>query len=495
MRQRLIYSGIVLVAVMAITGVKLAAQDSLGDVARRIRAAKGEDAPSVADKTAADSTAARPRTLPTTADLNAIAVLLGEKDEAAFSTRVRTQLEQENFLVLDSVAAAERAGRTRFAGGGWKLYAFYSAVETPKVKPPATEAEWADTLDRLKRWAAQRPESVTAQVALGYGYLNYAWQARGQGDAASVTPEGGRLMQERLKLAETELQRAEGKCPEWYYVMLQIGRLKGWEAEDLTAFLQRAITYEPEFYYSYQEVARGLMPKWRGKAGDVEKFVDDSANKAGGKAGDILYWQITQSIIGDRELGNIVQHLSWSRAMLGYQALVAQYGVTQVGQNQVAQMAARFGDYMVTDETMTQIGAHWDAGTWGTKDYFDKVKTWARDSAVPFRKIMDAYKAVAANVATLQGQKYDSVIAQEFSSHYLRAVKDCSAAASGPAPTLLILQVSKSGSVQQMLVVPETASDACLRPKLAKAMFTAPPKPDYWVRVSLTPNRKSAGNK
>jgi hypothetical protein len=495
MRQRLLYPGMVLAAVMAMLGVKMAAQDSLGDVARRIRAAKGEDAPSVADKPAADGTAARPRTLPTTADLNAIAVLLGEKDEAAFSTRVRTQLEQENFLVLDSVASAERAGRTRFAGGGWKLYAFYSAVETPKVKPPATEAEWADTLDRLKRWAAQRPESVTAQVALGYGYLNYAWQARGQGDAASVTPEGGRLMQERLKLAETELQRAEGKCPEWYYVMLQIGRLKGWEAEDLTAFLQRAITYEPEFYYSYQEVARGLMPKWRGKAGDVEKFVEDSANKAGGKAGDILYWQITQSIIGDHELGNIVQHLSWSRAMLGYQALVAQYGVTQVGQNQLAQMAARFGDYMVTDETMTQIGDRWDAGTWGTKDYFDKVKTWARDSAVPLRKIMDAYKAVAANVATLQGQKYYSVIAQEFSSHYLRAVKDCSAATSGPAPTLLILQVSKSGSVQQMLVVPETASDACQRPKLAKAMFTAPPKPDYWVRVSLTPNRASAGNK
>jgi hypothetical protein len=494
MRRRLLYPGIVLAAVVAILGVKVAAQDSLGDVARRIRAAKGEDSPSVADKTAADSTAAKPRTLPTTADLNAIAVLLAEKDETAFSTRVRTQLEQENFLVLDSVAAAERAGRTRFAGGGWKLYAFYRAVETPKEKPPATEAEWADTLDRLKRWAAQRPDSVTAQVALAYGYLNYAWQARGNGDAASVTAEGGRLMQERLKLAETELG-LDAKCPEWYYVMLQIGRLKGWEAEDLVAFLQRAITYEPEFYYSYQEVARGLTPKWHGKEGDVEKFAEESANKVGGKAGDILYWQITQSLMGDRDLGSIVQHLSWSRAMLGYQALVAQYGVTQVGQNQLAQMAARFGDYMVTDETMTQIGDHWDLGTWGTKEYFDKVKTWARDSAVPFRKIMDAYKAVTANVATLEGQKYDSVIAQEFSSRYLRAVKDCNATASGSAPTLLILQVSKSGSMQQMLVVPETASDACLRPKLAKAMFTPPPKPDYWVRVSLTPNRASAGNK
>ena len=479
-----------LAAVMAVSGLKLAAQDSLGDVARRIRAAKGEDTSSPAAKATAG-----PRTLPTTADLNAIARLLEEKDETAFGTRVRTQLEQENFLVLDSVAAAERAGRTRFAGGGWKLYAFYSAVESPKVKPPATEAEWADTLDRLKRWVAQRPESATARVALGYAYLNYAWQARGQGDAASVTPVGGRLMQERLKLAETELQRAEGKCPEWYYVMLQIGRLKGWGAEDLTAFLQRAITYEPEFYYSYQEVARGLMPKWRGKEGDVEKFAEESANKAGGKAGDLLYWQITQSMMGDRELGNMVQHLSWSRAMVGYQALVAQYGVTQVGQNQLAQMAARFGDYMVTDETMTQLGDHWDPGTWGTKEYFDKIKLWARGSAVPFRKIMDAYKAVAANVATPEGQKYDRVIAQEFSGRYLRAVKDCNAAASGPAPTLLILQVSKSGGIQQMLVVPETASDACLRPKLAKAAFTPPPKPEYWVRVSLSANSERAGNK
>lgn len=490
MRRRFLYPGMLLAMVLAISGLNVAAQSSLGDVARRIRAAKGEDTAAPADKATAG-----PRTLPTTADLNAIAVILAEKDEAAFSTRVRTQMEQENFLVLDSVAAAERAGRTRFPGGGWRLYAFYSAVESPKGKPPLTEAEWADTLDRLKRWAAQRPDSATARVALGYAYLNYAWQARGYGDAASVTPEGGRLMQERLKLAETELQRAEGKCPEWYYVMLQIGRLDGWQTEELTAFLQRAITYEPEFYYSYQEVARGLMPKWRGKEGDGEKFAEESANKVGGKAGDILYWQITQALMGDRDLGNMVQHLSWSRAMVGYQALVAQYGVTSAGQNQLAQMAARFGDYMVTDETMTQIGDHWDPGTWGTKEYFQKVKTWARDSAVPFRKIMDAYKAVAANVATPEGQKYDSVIAQEFSSRYMRAVKDCNAAASGTAPTLLILQVSKSGSVQQMLVVPETASDTCLRPKLAKAAFTPPPKPEYWVRVSLASNSERAGNK
>src|SRR5712671_1905812 len=283
MQRRAVYVDLLLTGAMALSGARLVAQDSLGDIARRIRAAKGEDTSSPADKMAAKSMVAKPRTLPTTADLNAIAVLLAEKDETAFSTRVRTQMEQEHFMILDDVAAAERAGKTRFPGGWWKLHTFYSAVESPRGKPPATEAEWADTLDRLKRWAAQHPESITAQVALGYAYLNYAWQARGDGDAASVTPEGGRLMHERLKLAETELLGAEAKCPEWYYVMLQIGRLKGWGADDLTAFLQRAIVYEPEFYYSYQEVARSVMPKWRGKEGDVEKFAEESANKAGSK--------------------------------------------------------------------------------------------------------------------------------------------------------------------------------------------------------------------
>jgi hypothetical protein len=483
MRRRFIYFGILLATAMAISGIKLAAQASLGDVARRIRAAKDDDSSSAVNKTAA-----KPRTAPTAAELNAIAVLLAEKDEAAYGTRVRTQLEQENFKVLDDVATAERAGRTRFPGGGWKLFTFYSAVESPKGKPPATEAEWADTLDRLKRWSAQHPESVTAHVALGYAYLKYAWQARGDGDAASVTAEGGRLMRERLKLAETELLGAEARCPESFYVMVQVGRLKGWDAEDMAATLQRAAAFEPEFYYSYQEVARSLLPRWRGKEGDVEKFAEESANKAGGKAGDILYFQIVQSIMGERELGNMVQHLSWSRAMVGYQALVAQSGVTAVAQNQLAQMAARFGDYMVTDETMTQIGERWDPATWGTKEYFDKVRMWARDSAVPFRKIIEAYKAVNANVATPEGQRYDSVIAQEFTRRYFRAVQDCNAGTSGPPPTLLILQMSKSGTVQQMMVVPETANDACLRPKLAKAAFTPPPKPEYWVRVSLTQN-------
>jgi hypothetical protein len=199
-----------------------------------------------------------------------------------------------------------------------------------------------------------------------------------------------------------------------------------------------------------------------------------------------LYWLIAQSVMVNPELPKTPQHFVWSRALIGYQALMEQFGTSMVGQNQIAFMAARFGDYTTADDLLLKIGDHWDAGTWGSQEYFEKVKSWARGSAGPFKKIIEAYKAVNVNIATPEGQRYDGQIAKEFSARYARAVQDCNTNANaGTAPTLLILQVARTGSVQQMLVVPETASDACLRPKLEKANFSPPPKPEYWVRVSL----------
>jgi hypothetical protein len=488
MARRTFYALALLGCLAATLPAGLAAQESLGDAARRIRSRK-EDAPSSTSKTGGKTPGqVQPASVADrNADLNATMTLISERDEAAYSTRVRTQLEQERFRVLEDVAAAERTGKTRFASGGWKLYTFYSALQSPKGKPSATEAEWTDLLDRLKRWEAQQPDSITARVALAYAYVNYAWQLRGDG-SVPLTADGKRIFDERAKLAEAELNQSfelPAKCPEWYYVMLQTARARGWEAADLTTLFQRAIEFDPEFYYYHLELALSLTPKWRGKEGDAEKFAQESANRVGGKAGDILYWQIAQSILGNRELGTAPPQFTWSRALLGYQNLVEQYKGTLLLQNQLAQMAARFGDYMVADETIMQIGERWDQGTWGTREYFDKVKTWASSAAVPFRKIVEAYKAVNANMQTPEGRSYDGVIAREFSTRYARMVKECATGANGPTPTLLVLQVAKSGAIQQMMVVPDNASDACLRPKLEKAAFSPPPRGEYWVRVAL----------
>ncbi|HEY7402117.1 MAG TPA: hypothetical protein VIB39_01230 [Candidatus Angelobacter sp.] len=467
---------------ITIAGVSAKAQESLGDRARKIRAQKENAA---ATKASPDSKKALS---PAAADLTATMGLISETDPAKYADGVRLLFEQERFRVMDDVAAGERTNKTRFAGGEWKLREFYESLAAPGGKGRGVVADWNAYRERLNKWVGIEPQSITARVAMAQGELLYAWQLRGPGAPGTIAPDRYDLFMTQLKQTEAVLNQAsdlQEKCPEWYNVMLQVGRAKGWDQADLSTLLERAAAFEPQYFYVYQQQALTLTPLWRGKDGDAEKFADDQANRAGGKPGDILYFQIAQSIIGNPDLAKMPQHFVWSRALVGYQGLIEQYGSSVARQNQIAFMAARFGDYMAADDLFTQIGDHWDKGTWGSQEYFDKVKAWARGAAGPFKKIIDAYKAVNANVATPEGQRYDGQIAKEFTARYARAVHECTTPAGSPPATLLIMQVGKTGTVQEMLVVPQEASDACLRPKLEKANFSPPPKPEYWVRVSL----------
>jgi hypothetical protein len=465
--------------------LQLCAQESLGEKARRIRAARENGTGQTAS--APGEAAARKPVSPAAADLSATLALISETDPEKYAGGVRLLLEQERFRALDDLAAGDRANKTRFAGGEWKLRAFYDAIASPAGKGRGVVADWNLYRDRLNRWMAQQPGSITARVALAQAELMFAWQVRGTRDA-DIAPERQLLFTQKLKAAETILNQASDlpeKCPEWYVVMQQVGRASGWELEGLSGLLERAVAFDPQYYYVYQQHALTLMPRWRGREGDAEKFAAEAADRMGGKPGDILYWQIAQAIMGDPDMAKAPQHFVWSRALIGYQALVEQFGSSTLRQNQIAFMAARFGDYMTTDDLLLQIGDRWDPAAWGSQEYFEKVKAWARGSAGPFKKIIEAYRAVNLNIATPEGRRYDGQIAKEFSARYSRMVEDCTVKSSGTPPTLLILQMAKSGSVQQMLVVPETASDACLRPRLEKANFSPPPKPEYWVRVSL----------
>ena len=65
------------------------AQESLGDMARRLRAGKSD-----ASATAKPGEHAA-AVVSVNDDLNATMTILAERDEAAYATRLRTQLEQE----------------------------------------------------------------------------------------------------------------------------------------------------------------------------------------------------------------------------------------------------------------------------------------------------------------------------------------------------------------------------------------------------------------
>lgn len=332
----------------------------------------------IARESKAKSTPAKPCSSSTTNPAGTttppVTDLANEPDACAYRNGVTKLLAEGKFSELEQVAAVARSGKARFVGGGWKLYTFYQGVAVIP-NDGTSQADWDSHFESLKRWLTSQPATVTPYVALAQFYLSDGWKARGIETADKVTPEGWRILEERAGQARAILNQAgnlKPKCPEWYHTMMNVAQAQGWDPEETKTLFDQAIGFEPEYYYFYQKVGSYLLPKWYGESGDLKRFAQESADRIGGKDGDILYWQIAAGAIAGSGRGTDGTDLSWLRIRRGYRALVEKYGETVLRENEMCYMAVRFKDPLLAQDLFARIGENWTS-TWEKREYFDNA--------------------------------------------------------------------------------------------------------------------------
>jgi Domain of unknown function (DUF4034) len=286
-------------------------------------------------------------------------------------------LVQEKFDELDRMAAEYRSEKSRLPGGDWKLRLFYSALDAPQL----TDKDSVDHIAHLERWMQQRPQSITARVALATSLHRWAWVARGNGMANTVTTEGWQLFNERIQRSLQVLVSAaklDAQCPEWYSEMMTVGLAQSWDAGRMKDIFDRGIQAEPDYFYLYLQYANYLLPKWDGKPGDASAFAKTSADNVGGDAGDELYFQIATVLIKRGDGDFPVHEMDWERIQRGYQALSAQYGATRQSKNQIAFMAYKYKDAAFARQQFDLIGNNWSPFVWRDRKFFDRARDWAQ---------------------------------------------------------------------------------------------------------------------
>jgi hypothetical protein len=316
------------------------------------------------------------------AALSAKGAALEEEPQAdlhgrAWTRLIQTDLVEEKFDDLDRMAAQYRSEKSRFPGGEWKLLYFYGALDAPQL----TDKDTLDHLEHLKRWIAQRPESITARVALATSLHRWAWEARGNGMGDTVTPEGWRLFEERIQQSLSVLKAAANlheRCPQWYSEMMVVGLAQSWDEGRMREIFEQGIRFEPGYFHLYKQFANYLLPKWDGKPGDASTFAKASADKVGGEEGDVIYFHIATAIIGKNGSSFGVHEMDWPRIQRGYQALTAQYGATGWLKNEIAFMAWKFHDAAFARQQFSLIGDHWDRSVWHDRERFDRARDWAQ---------------------------------------------------------------------------------------------------------------------
>src|SRR5215471_15976078 len=398
-------------------------------------------------------------------------------------------LLQEKFETLDQIANEARATKARFPGGYWRIHLIYQALEEPAQKDKATDADWTQHLTRLQRWGKQRPDSITARVALACFYLSYGWKARGAGYSDTVTEEGWRLLAERLEKGRKILEEAQAlpaKCPEWFLTMQQIGLNANWDHDKLDAIFEKATAFEPDYHYYYRIQAQALMPKWGGEEGDMPKFAWTMADRIGGKKGDVIYYQIGSQIICGCDNDRQLNEMSWPRLKQGYAALKELYGTSITHVNKMAYMAVMTGDDDYAKTLFTQIGDNWDKETWRTHDEFVYAKS--RVEGAPLRR---AFAQAMENSKTPEGRSFEEALKAAVNKNYHEKLMECMKTTPDYALPMvgLLMRLAQDGSVRQVVMAPSNAPTGCFRPQLEKASFPAPPRDDYWVVANMEVKR------
>jgi hypothetical protein len=293
-------------------------------------------------------------------------------------------LERKQFEALDDLADQLNRTKARFAGGDWKSYRFQEALGQPAGGCDDTEAHWTELLAVLTRWHEQRPASMPAAIAIADASVGFGWKARGTGYRDTVTPDGWRLLGERMAPAAGILMNAAGAAPktaEWYRAMIHLGRVQGWDRERVDALVEQAVTVEPQYLHLYSEMARYLLPRWHGDEGDWEDFAERSAERLGGREGSVVYshiaWQISKLYRGHEFFDE--NRVSWPRIKQGFIDREALYGASARNLNAFCKLAGAAADRQTTRELLARIGDEWDPAVWQERKYFDGYRKWASE--------------------------------------------------------------------------------------------------------------------
>ena len=292
-----------------------------------------------------------------------------------------------DYATLDRVAAEWRKGKERFLDGTWKIAIFYNAIAELDLPFP-------ERFQRLEEWQSALPDSIAPRLLHAEALVDWAWDARGNGVASTVTEEGWKLFRERLAMARMELAALSSRrteCLRWFEIMQTVALGQNWSREEYEALFEEAIRTEPEYQSFYARKISYLQPKWHGKEGDELEFVNSLPERFPGGVGEELYARIAWSGLETanyrlRQTGGRYfpdMGMKWEPMKAGFERILARCPNSYRMRNAYAIFAGKASDWDTCNRLLLEIGDKFDMDLWATWDNVAYARMWAAGKGLP----------------------------------------------------------------------------------------------------------------
>jgi hypothetical protein len=272
--------------------------------------------------------------------------------------KVVRMLYKEKFDDLELMARDFRRTKARFPDGDWKLEWFYQALRSCNTKTPEG---WNRFMLKFDNWLILYPNSITARVAAGNAWISYGWEARGRDYASKVTPEGWRLLKERLEKAHALVgrkpSRPDNDCPERYTVLLSIARGQGWDRRRFEELFREAITFEPSYWPYYRGKSTYLLPRWSGEEGEWQRFAQEAPNLTPKIEGKSIYMRILANMWHGQMFRSFNEPgISWPMMKQGFIDREKNFPGSPWNLNSFCRFAFLAGDKETSEALLARIG-------------------------------------------------------------------------------------------------------------------------------------------
>ena len=248
---------------------------------------------------------------------------------------------------LEKWCNAYTTDKTKQRDGRWTIDHIFAAFKNYFSSTTTEQDAWNGDYKKIEAWEQAYPQSQCAPLVEVTYWLAYAWYARGNGYEDSVTPEGQKLYDERLKKAEDVLiaNKALAKVnPVWYTLAVRVSFEKDGPSEQIGSILDRSFKQFPGYFQSAMTAAYYLLPKWYGDPQALEKFIRNAEASTSTKQGKSLYarlyWSVAQS---EPDLFNKTD-VDWSEMKVGFDDLMHMYPDSAWNLNNYASFACRADD-------------------------------------------------------------------------------------------------------------------------------------------------------
>lgn len=293
-----------------------------------------------------------------------------------FRRGIKAMLVANKFNELESTLAEIRAQKPIYKNGSWKLAQFYNAFLIPNEAPGK---EWEETLGLHAQWKVAKPNSAAPCIAMAQHLLRYGWKARGAGYANSVTPVKMMQFQQRLAVADQELEQARSMADVdamWWCTKSQVAKGLGWTKDDFLDLMKEARSLEPKFWGDDCETAVALLPRWYGAKGDAEDYAEvEAANPEG--LGAEIYARIVYQL--SKYHDNVFRNTraSWEKTKAGLKLMNERYPDSAEVQNKTAFLATLANDREFAKTAFEKLGEYYSPEVWDA-ERFAHYRNWAR---------------------------------------------------------------------------------------------------------------------